>query len=166
VAERTLILLRHAKSDWSGDEADIVRPLAERGRRQAPAAGRWMNANIGGIDLAVVSTAKRAQSTWDLVLPQLDVAPPTRTEERLYAASDAELLDVVRSLPDDASTVVLVGHNPALEDLIGLLTGKPAAMPTSALAVIAMSGPWSTAGHSPAVLKACGRPPEGITVAM
>ena len=70
--ERTLILLRHAKSDWSGMEADIRRPLAQRGRRQAPEAGRWLGANVDNIDLVVLSPATRAQQTWELVAAELD----------------------------------------------------------------------------------------------
>ena len=157
--ERTLILLRHAKSDWSGHEADAARPLAERGRRQAPDAGRWLAANIDSIDLAVVSPATRARSTWDLVSEELDLPPRSRIEDRIYGASCDELLDVVRDLPDGVETVVLVGHNPGLEDLVPLLTGERAPMPTSALAVITMSGPWSTSGHQSAELRASGRPP-------
>jgi phosphohistidine phosphatase len=157
--ERTLILLRHAKSDWSGDEADIARPLARRGRRQAPDAGRWLAANLDSVDLAVVSPARRARSTWDLVAAQLDVPPRTRIDDRVYAASDQQLLTVVRELPDDIETVVLVGHNPGIEDLASLLTGESAPMPTSALAVITVPGSWSTAGRDSAVLRASGRPP-------
>jgi phosphohistidine phosphatase SixA len=59
--ERTLILLRHAKSDWSVEKADIDRPLAKRGRRQAPEVGRWLAAHIDSISLAVVSPAARAR---------------------------------------------------------------------------------------------------------
>ena len=156
---RTLILLRHAKSDWSGGESDIDRPLSKRGRRQAPDAGRWLAANIDSIDLAVVSPANRARSTWDLVSAELDVAPPTRIDDRIYTESEKGLIGVVRELPDDADTVVLVGHNPGVEDLVSLLTGVGVTMPTSALAVIEMTGPWSTAGDSSAVLRASGRPP-------
>jgi phosphohistidine phosphatase len=87
------------------------------------------------------------------------VPPPTRIDDRVYAASDDELLAVVRELPDDVATVVLVGHNPGIEDLVSRLTGEWAPMPTSALAVITMSGPWSSAGDHPAVLRASGRPP-------
>ena len=159
MAERTLILLRHAKSDWSGDEADMARPLARRGRRQAPDAGRWLAANIDRIDLAVVSPASRARSTWDLVSAGIGVPPRTRIDDRVYAASAQELLTVVRDLSDDVETVVLVGHNPGIEDLVSLLTGEWAPMPTSALAVITVSGSWSTAGHHSAVLRASGRPP-------
>jgi phosphohistidine phosphatase len=160
MSERTLILLRHAKSDWSGDEADIARPLAKRGRRQAPDAGGWLAANIDSIDLAVVSPALRARSTWGLVSAGLGVPPRTRIDDRVYAASGRELLTVVRELSDDVETVVLVGHNPGIEDLVSMLTGQWASMPTSALAVITVSGSWSTAGPHSAVLRASGRPPE------
>jgi phosphohistidine phosphatase len=159
--ERTLVLLRHAKSDWSGGEADVDRPLAKRGRRQAPEAGRWLAANVDRIDLAVVSPARRARSTWDLVTAELDVAPRTRIEERAYAATERELLGLVRELSDDLGTVVLVGHNPGMEALLELLTGDWVPMPTSAIAVVEVSGPWSTAGRTPAVLRVSGRPPAG-----
>ena len=157
--ERTLILLRHAKSDWSGGEPDLARPLAKRGRHQAPEAGSWLAANIESIDLAVVSPAVRAWSTWDLVSGALDVSPRTRIDDRLYAASARELLTVVRDLPDDLRTVVLVGHNPGIEDLVSLVTGERPAMPTSALAVITTPGSWSEAGPHSGVLVASGRPP-------
>jgi phosphohistidine phosphatase len=159
--ERTLVLLRHAKSDWSGMEADIRRPLAARGRRQAPRAGRWLDANVDGIDLAVVSPATRARQTWELVAAELHRPPAIRVDDRVYAASDRELLAVVRELPDDRGTVVLVGHNPGIEGLASALTGEPTAMPTSALAVIAWPGSWATAGGQPAMLRASGRPPAG-----
>jgi phosphohistidine phosphatase len=157
--DRVLILLRHAKSDWSGHEADPDRPLAARGRRQAPLAGSWLATAGPGVELALVSPATRARSTWDLVSAELDDPPPTRIDDRLYAASARELLEVVRDLPDDVATVLLVAHNPGLEDLAQLLTGQPVPMPTSALAVIALPGSWSATGRAPAVLTAAGRPP-------
>ena len=159
MSERTLILLRHEKSDWSGDEADIARPLATRGRRQAPDAGQWLAANIDSIDLAVVSPASRARSTWDLVSASMGVPPRTRIDDRVYAASDHELLAVLRELSNDVETVVLVGHNPGIEGLISRLRGEWARMPTSALALITVSGSWSCAGHHSAVRRASGRPP-------
>ena len=91
----TLILLRHAKSDWSGHEGDHDRPLAKRGRRQAPEAGRWLAANVDSIDLAIVSTANRARSTWDLASDELDQPPTTRLDDDAYAASAGDLLDMV-----------------------------------------------------------------------
>ena len=158
-----LILLRHAKSDWSGDEPDHDRPLANRGRRQAPEAGRWLADHVPHIDLAVVSTAVRARQTWELASASLDEPPSTRLEERLYAASAMELREVVGELPDDATTVVLVGHNPGIEELASSLTGEQVSMPTSAIAVIELHGPWRSADTGRADLLAAGRPPGDST---
>ena len=157
---RTLILLRHAKSDWSGNEADFLRPLAKRGRRQAPEAGRWLAANIGRVDLAVVSPAERARESWLLASAELTDQPQVRFDDRVYAASGDALLGVVQELPDEANTVLLVGHNPGIEHLVSTLTGLEVSMPTSGLAVIAVPGPWSTSGPSSATLRASGRPPR------
>ena len=159
MSDRTLVLLRHGKSDWSGDEADVDRPLADRGRRQAPKAGRWLATNLDRIDLAVVSPALRARSTWEMVSAELESLPPTRYDEQVYAASGEDLLDVVRGLDDELTTVVLVGHNPGMEDLASLLAGRWVSLVTSALAVFSLSGPWSAAGERPATLRASGRPP-------
>jgi phosphohistidine phosphatase len=157
---RTLVLLRHAKSDWSGNGRDDQRPLAKRGRRQAPEAGRWLAANVDAIDLAVVSPAARARSTWDLASTELREVPETRVDDRVYAASAHELLDVVRGLPDDCDTIALVGHNPGMEELVQLLTGEWVEMVTSAIAVISLPGSWSDAGDQCATLGASGRPPR------
>lgn len=154
----TLILLRHAKSDWSGGGADIDRPLAKRGRRQAAEAGRWLAANVAGIDLAVVSPATRTRSSWEIVAAELDRPPEVLVDDRLYAASGEELLEVVRGLADGAGTVVLTGHNPGVEELAELLTGEWVRMPTSAIAVLDLAA-WSGAGDGSAVLRASGRPP-------
>jgi phosphohistidine phosphatase len=162
VAPHTLILLRHAKSDWSGREDDHDRPLAERGRRQAPDAGRWLAVNVGPLDLAVVSTATRARSTWELVTDQLDQPPRSRYDPDVYAASAGELLDVVRGLDEALGTVLLVGHNPGMEDLAEALTGEQVSMPTSALAVIELRGTWAGAGRVPGRLRTSGRPPTPV----
>lgn len=160
MATHTLILLRHAKSDWSGDDADVDRPLAPRGRRQAPEAGRWLAGHVDRIDVAVVSTAERARATWDLVSAELNGRAETRYDDDVYAASASELLAVVRSLAEEVGTAVLVGHNPGLEELAESLTGDRTVLPTSALAVIDVEGPWRRAGDAPAVLRAAGRPPR------
>lgn len=155
--ERTLILLRHAKSDWEGRQADLDRPLAARGIREAPQAGTRLAGLIRRIDLAVVSPAARARATWDLAAAELPEVPLSLIDDRVYAATGGELLAVVRTLPDEAHVVVLVGHNPGFEDLAARLTGTSVALPTSALAVIAWDGSWASAGASEAVLLASGR---------
>lgn len=149
----TLILLRHGKSDWSRHVPDRARPLTDRGRRQAAEAGVWLAAHAGPIDLALVSPARRASDTWALARAELDPAPPTRTEEAVYSFDGEELLAVVRGLGEERC-VVLVGHNPACEQLLTSLTGERREMRTSTLAVVELDD-WDSSGR----LVAHGRPP-------
>lgn len=156
-SERTLILLRHAKSDWSGALPDVDRPLAERGHAQAPLAGRWLASHAGTIDLAVVSPARRARETWELVSAELVPAPPARFDERVYAASADQLLAIVREAPADVRALILVGHNPGMEQLASLLAGEDVILPTSGIAELGVGGPWSELDAGSAVLRAAGR---------
>jgi phosphohistidine phosphatase len=145
-AARRLVVLRHAKSAWPEDTPDPRRPLADRGRRDAPAAGRWLRKHLDRIDLVVCSPAVRARQTWELVAGRLPTAPALREDERVYQASAETLLVLTRELPDDAHTVVLVGHNPGLEDAVALLTGAREQFRTSTIAVLEGQGSWSDAG--------------------
>ena len=144
--DRRLVLLRHAKSDWPDGVPDRDRPLGQRGRQEAPVAGRWL-AGAGVLpDLAVVSAARRTQQTWNLVSGQLPVDVPTQISDNYYGASADEALQIVRALPSDVSTVVMVGHNPTTERLASMLDDgsgvnadrerMTAKFPTSALAVL------------------------------
>jgi phosphohistidine phosphatase len=142
---RTLILLRHAKSAWPEGIPDAQRPLAGRGRRDAPAVGRWLRGQVAKIDLALCSPAVRAVQTWDLAAAQLDGIPQVRHDGRLYGASAEELLRVTQQLPHQASTVLLVGHNPGLEDFLELLTGSVEVLRTSAIAVMGTQAGWAEA---------------------
>ncbi|MEW2303632.1 histidine phosphatase family protein [Streptomyces sp. NPDC006655] len=146
---RRLVVLRHAKSSWPEGVPDELRPLAARGRRDAPAAGRALAASDCLPDLAICSTAVRARQTWDLAAGQWGTPPPVRYDSRVYAADVPELLEVVREVPAEVETLLLVGHNPGLEDLVLELAGGGlddaldqvrAKFPTSALAVLAWHG--------------------------
>jgi phosphohistidine phosphatase len=152
---RTLVVLRHAKSDWDVVASDRERPLTRRGRRQAGEAGRWLASYGPRVDLAVVSPARRARDTWDLASAEWPAAPPARVDEAAYTFDGDDLLRLVRSL-GEARSVVLVSHNPAVEELVAALTGEWATMPTSCLAVVELDD-WGSSGR----LVAHGRPPEG-----
>jgi phosphohistidine phosphatase len=153
MADHTLVLLRHAKSDWSVPAPDRRRPLASRGRRQAPDAGAWLSRHVPPIDLAVVSTAVRARTTWELAEAELESTPRVAFDDALYAASGQELIAVVRRLPEEARTAVLVGHNPGIEDAVALLCGTDVHLVTAAIAVLALAAPWATATDSPASVR-------------
>ncbi|WP_221358579.1 SixA phosphatase family protein [Streptomyces beigongshangae] len=159
---RRLAVLRHAKSAWPDGVPDHRRPLAPRGRRDAPAAGRALAAADCLPDLALCSTAVRARQTWELTAAEWGTPPPVRHDARLYAAEVPELLDVVREVPAEVGTLLLVGHNPGLEELVLALAGDGLGdaledvrrkFPTSAVAVLAWHGSaWAALGPGAALL--------------
>ncbi|MFF8837378.1 SixA phosphatase family protein [Streptomyces sp. NPDC015130] len=151
VRPRRLVVLRHAKSAWPEGVPDLDRPLGPRGLRDAPAAGRSL-AETGVLpDLVLCSPARRTRQTWDLAAAELAAAPPVRHDPRLYGADADELLDVLHGVPDETGTLLLVGHNPGLEDLVLLLAADGAGdaldrvrtkFPTSVTAVLTWHGSW------------------------
>ena len=132
----TLVVIRHAKSDWDVPADDRHRPLAARGRRQAPESGRWIAEEVEPIELAVVSVAEGAWETWELVSAQLPYAARQVFDEAAYTFSGDDLVEVVRALPRELSVAAVVSHNPAVEELVRSLTGEWVPMPTAAVAVI------------------------------
>lgn len=139
---RRLILLRHAKSDWPDGVSDPDRPLAPRGQEAAPKMAAYLAAEGLIPDRVLVSPARRTQETWDLVRPALG-SVPDETVPQIYEAPVSRLLDVVKAIPDEAGTTLMIGHNPGFQDLARLL-GKPGEArraltkkyPTAAIAVI------------------------------
>lgn len=152
---KELLLLRHAKSSW--DEpgmSDIERPLAPRGRRAAPLMGRELMKRGWLPDRVLVSPARRAQQTWRLVAAELGGAEPDLGRgEGLYMASPDELLAALRSTSRTAKRVLLVGHNPGMEDFASRLAGAGSEedalermrekFPTAALARFTIEGEWN-----------------------
>jgi phosphohistidine phosphatase len=114
---RRLLLLRHAKSSWSEPGArDHDRPLNRRGQEAAPRVGAYL-ARHGLIpDRVLCSTARRARETWELVAAEAAAAPPPAFTERLYDATSRALVDVFRNLEAEAKSVLVVGHNPGLQE--------------------------------------------------
>jgi phosphohistidine phosphatase len=153
---RQLMILRHAKSAWP-DVADHERPLAERGRRDAPRAGRWL-LETGRIPGHVTcSTAQRARQTWQLVEGELQVSPPVRFDDRLYAAELDDVLSVIGETPDQVSTLLIVGHEPSARDVTLYLAGTGRKhlletvrdkFPTGAIATLELPGRWTELGEN------------------
>lgn len=121
---RTLLVLRHAKSDWDAGAVDVDRPLAKRGRKAAGRIGRFVALAGPRPNVVVTSVARRARETveraadaggWDDV--------PVHATETLYEATPEGIVNVIRALPDSASTAMIVGHEPTLSSLISRLTG-------------------------------------------
>ena len=134
---KTLLLLRHAKSSWDEPSRhDFDRPLASRGKRDAPRIGKALRKRGPLPDLIISSPAVRAKATIEAVMKAAKVDIDAQFDEAMYAASAAELMRLIRRLPHANSRVLLVGHNPGFEDLLERFTGSHERMPTAALACI------------------------------
>jgi phosphohistidine phosphatase len=168
-AGRRLVLLRHAKSDWPEGVADHDRPLAKRGRRDAPLIGRWLGESGWVPDAVVCSTAARARETWALASSGLTeavpaAAPAVRYEPRVYEATVLGLLMLAREFDPGWRTALVVGHNPGLAELTLGLAGSRAerlpAFPTAFAAVLGLPGAWADVAPGQAELLAFCIPAE------
>lgn len=152
---RELLILRHAKSAWDSPAAtDFERPLNGRGKRDAPRIGTWLLAQGLQPDHVVASPARRARQTVRRVCRALGRDPASVDwQPRIYLASLPTLLTVLADCPVAARRVLLVGHNPGLEELLEYLGGPglpPAAdgkrLPTATLARVALPNDWAALG--------------------
>ena len=150
---RALMLLRHAKSDWSENSIDdFARPLAKRGQSAAKKMGAWMKRHNIIPEHLVCSSAARARETVKILCDEFEM-PLTRVsyEDRLYLADVDSLLNVLRDCPQQAKSIMLIGHNPGLEDLLIFLCGEDVPtsangklLPTASLAQISLPDKWES----------------------
>ena len=144
---KTLYILRHAKAGPEGREGDAERPLMKRGRKAAAAIGEYLAGLAPAPTLVLCSTSLRTRETLDEILPALDREPQLLFEDALYLAGASRLLDRVQRLPEQAGSVLLIGHNPGLHQLAASLVseagGLAESFPTAALAVLRVAGHWS-----------------------
>lgn len=147
----TIYLLRHAKSSWSDSALpDHERPLAPRGRRAAKVIAKHVRQAGIEPELVLCSSAERTRETLELVRHALGDAP-VQIEDELYTASSDRLLERLRAVGDEVASVMLIGHNPALQDLALALASTGAELerlhakfPTAALATLVVpGGSWS-----------------------
>ncbi|MEU8584559.1 SixA phosphatase family protein [Streptomyces abikoensis] len=153
---RRIVILRHAKAEWS-DGDDHERPLADRGRKDAPVAGRWLAGSGVTPELALCSTAARTRETWKLAVSELPERPRTVYEDRMYEASLGELIALLNEVSDEVADLVLIGHNPGMHALADALAGEAdgdllarmnrSGFPTAAVAVLTFSGSWKSVEH-------------------
>jgi phosphohistidine phosphatase len=147
----TLLLLRHAKSDYPDGVADHERPLASRGIREAALAGDWIRANAPAVEAVMCSTATRTRQT----LARTGIDAPTEYVDEIYDATPgtviAEINGVASRFASEPDTVLVIGHEPAMSSVaLGLDDGTNLAVaeeisqkfPTSAIAVLRYTGPW------------------------
>lgn len=149
--KRTLILVRHAKSSWD-DVAlpDAERPLADRGKRDAPMMGKRLAKQGVTPDLILTSPARRALATAEIFANELGyAAQDIVVDDRLYATDAQTLLAVIGGLADGLMCVMLFGHNPELSDLAQCLSGESTQLPTCAIAQFTFKArSWASLGDA------------------
>ncbi|WP_068152701.1 SixA phosphatase family protein [Rhodococcoides corynebacterioides] len=156
---RTLILMRHGKSSYPDGVGDHERPLDERGRRQAAAAGDWIREHVGDVDAVICSTATRTSETLD----RTGIAATTRFESAIYGGSPDDILGEIAQADPEVRVLLVVGHAPGVPFTALELADKdsdPAAVawlrsgfPTSALAVLEVRGEWADVSVTRATLR-------------
>lgn len=147
----TLLLLRHAKSSWADPSlADVERPLAPRGEKAARAIARYLLEKRVRPELVLCSTSHRTRQTFEAIEPSLGRDVAVEYEQELYGASEDELLARIRRVPPEVDTLLMIGHNPGMQDLALLLAGGGARLdrlrekfPTAALATLATADGWA-----------------------
>jgi phosphohistidine phosphatase len=157
---KSLYVMRHAKSSWKDlGVPDFERPLARRGERAARSMGHWLTRARPLPELILCSTATRAVQTCQLITEPLGSSIKVHFEDGLYGASGTALLVRLRALPDKVKSVLLIGHNPGVQDLLIELASEDdparldevrAGFPTCAVATLRVSGHWSELGPSSA----------------
>ena len=163
---RELLILRHGKSDWRSDAEDFHRPLKDRGKRGAQRIATWLLRQGLLPDYVISSPAERAIETARKACKAMGLgADDVHTDRSIYLATQEELLRVLAELPQDAKRVMLVGHNPGLEDLLLHLGGREVEipedgklLPTATLAHLEMPKKWGKLSKGCADLKALVRP--------
>jgi phosphohistidine phosphatase len=143
---RELIVMRHAKTEQDAAN-DRARELTSRGRSDARAGGRWLKDRGFAPDVVLVSPAARARGTADLLSAELGTTPEVRAVDDLYGASAAECVEIIASTDDEVRSVLVVGHNPTMEELAYRLQEDPADpwaphLPTAGLVVLQVPGDW------------------------
>lgn len=150
---RQLILLRHAKSSWKDPSLpDDERPLAPRGRRALVVIAKHLRATGIDVDLVLCSPARRTRQTWDGVRAGLRAVPEVRIVREIYEATRNELLEVVNHVDGRSRAVLLIGHNPGMEELAGGLVAEGEGdaisrlregFPTAAVAILSSDLDWA-----------------------
>ncbi|OBI06925.1 hypothetical protein A5715_18945 [Mycolicibacter heraklionensis] len=147
--QRTLILLRHAKSDYPPGAADHERPLAPRGIREAGLAGDWLRAHAPAVDAVLCSTATRTRQTY----ARTALSAPVGYVDNLYDATPGTVIATINTVGDDVDTLLVIGHEPAMSSVALGLAGPgtdiavaqqvSAKYPTSGIAVLHVTGSWA-----------------------
>lgn len=146
---KTLFLLRHAKSDWNNPNiSDFERPLNKRGLETAPFIGKLLYDRKIQPDLILSSPAMRAKQTAILIKESAEFSAEITLEKRIYEASLFTMLEILSEIDEKLSSVLIVGHNPSIENIIRTLSGEIQPIPTATLTKINLNiEKWNEISH-------------------
>ena len=146
---RRLIVMRHAKSDWdAGAPTDHARPLNARGQRDAPRIAAKIAELDWAPDIVISSDSRRTRQTWELMADQFSDDINVKFLSSLYHAGSEELADALRLVPDPATTVLALGHNPGWSGAVHWLTGDSVGLTTANAALCRITAEsWNQAVH-------------------
>lgn len=136
---KTLLLMRHAKSSWKHPEIkDHERGLNKRGKKDAPRMSKLLADNELVPQRILTSTAERSRQTVDAVLEATSFNGEVSFLDALYMAEPEIYLELLSLMPDDLERILVIGHNPGLEGLLQILSGRVESLPTAAIAYLSL----------------------------
>jgi len=136
---KTLILMRHAKSSWKDHNiSDVDRPLKKRGKKDTQAMAKIMLEKELIPQKIMVSSAKRARRTAEILVEETKVNIAVELLDQLYMAEIPFYVDLIKSIPDELERVMLIGHNPGLESLVQMFSNQIESLPAGAMAVLSL----------------------------
>jgi phosphohistidine phosphatase len=138
-----LVVMRHAKTGELPGGPDFERALTGRGHRDAAAAGRWLRDSGLAPDAVLCSPARRTRQTWLAVQAELGREVTCDLDDIMYTARTPAIAEIIAATPPAVTTLLCVGHNPAMAELAAQATGQPLEFPTAAIAVALLPGPWA-----------------------
>ena len=135
---KTIVICRHAKSDWNTGSSDFDRPLNKRGQGDAPLMGKLLHGYDLSPDLIISSPANRARTTAEIIAKEIGYTGEIRFEQSIYDYGAGNIFSMLQDLPEEINTVMIFGHNPTLETLVRFMLnlGGDITMPTSAMVCI------------------------------
>jgi phosphohistidine phosphatase len=159
---RRLLVMRHAKSDWNDPSlSDFQRPLNRRGQQAVPIMAKWLEQQGEKVDAILASEATRARQTVEGMIENLGWRGAVFWRRELYLAPPATLISEIIQIPNTIQSLLLVAHNPGLEQLVAYWSGKWQPFPTAAVAIFEFQGDsWEEAIGKMPLCVAIGKPKE------